>query len=591
MFNLFWQGTRPAVVAALVAVALGAGAARALAQKAAQEPADLVLTGGKVHTLDAKQSVAEAVAIHDGKVVYVGSDEGAKAHIGSKTEVYRAAGRTVIPGINETHVHAVGVAQGEAVEPFQQLGSIAEIQAWAREAARPSPADQWVRLPRVDITRIRERRMPTRGDLDVAVPDRPVIYIWQYANRQVQVLNSAALKAAGIDRATSQPDKGRIVKDEAGDPTGVIEDAPGLTSKFLPRTSASKEQVLDALEKVIRAYHRLGITSITERGSNVEGWKTYKELQAQGRLTARVTLTIRVGSDGSVEGTERFIRGLPFRFGDGDDWVKVGPLKIGVDGGVLYGTAWMREPYGPQALPLYGLSDPAHRGLLQMDAEKVKNVIRTGHRLGWQMCSHVTGDAGVDIVLDAVEAAHADSPIDKRRYTLIHAYFPNPETAARAARLGVAVDTQPAWFYKDGDALLDALGEKRLTPFIGVATWQAAGVKVALNSDHMQGIDPDRSLNPYNPFLALYTAVTRKTESGQTIGAAERVSRGDALRMMTVDAAWLHFDEGRKGTLEVGKLGDLAVLDEDYFTCPEEQIKSLKSKLTVVGGKVVHRAE
>ncbi len=493
MVNFAKIGVRqPAIVVALLAAALWAK----LPHAHAQEPADFVLTGGQVHTLDAKETVAQAVAIRGEKLVYVGSDEGAKAHIGPKTEVYRAAGRTVIPGINETHVHAVGVAQGEAVQPFRQLGSIAEIQAWAKEAARTAPAEQWIRLPRVDITRIRERRMPTRVELDAAVPDRPAIYIWQYANRQVQVLNSAALAAAGIDRTTPQPERGRIVKDQAGEPTGVIEDAPGLTSKFLPRQSATKEQVLSELEKVLQAYHRLGITSITERGSNVEGWKTYKELQAQGRLTARVTLTIRVGSDGTVEGTERFIRGLPFRFGDGDDWVKVGPLKIGVDGGVLYGTAWMREPYGTQALPLYFLSDPAHRGLLQMDAEKVKNVIRTGHRLGWQMSSHVTGDAGVDIVLDAVEAAHADNPIDRRRYTLIHAYFPSPETAARAARLGVAVDTQPAWFYKDGDALLDALGEKRLAPFIGVATWQAAGVKVALNSDHMQGIDPDRSLNP-----------------------------------------------------------------------------------------------
>lgn len=557
----------------------------------AQEPADFVLLGGKVHTFDANGTVAEAVAVRGEKIVYVGNDEVATAHIGPNTNIYRAAGRTVIPGINETHVHAIGVAHGEAVQPFKQLNSIAEIQDWAREEARTHPAGQWVRLPRVDITRIHERRMPTRAELDKALSDRPTIYIWQYANRQVQVLNSAALKASGIDRNSPQPEKGRIVKDEAGEPTGVIEDSPGLTSKFLRRQSATKEQVLSELEKVLQAYHRLGITSITERGSNVEGWKTYKELQAQGRLTARVTLTIRVGSDGTMEGTERFIRGLPFRFGDGDDWVKIGPLKIGVDGGVLYGTAWMREPYGPQALPLYGLSDPAHRGLLQMDPEKVKNVIRTGHRLGWQMSSHVTGDAGVDIVLDAVEAAHADSSIDKRRYTLIHAYFPNPETATRAARLGVAVDTQPAWFYKDGDALVDVLGETRLAPFIGVATWQAAGVKVALNSDHMQGIDPDRSLNPYNPFLALYTAVTRKTESGRIVGSSERVSRLDALRMMTADAAWLHFDETRKGTLEVGKLGDLAVLDADYFTCPEEQIKSLKSLLTVVGGKVVHRAE
>jgi predicted amidohydrolase YtcJ len=282
---------------------------------------------------------------------------------------------------------------------------------------------------------------------------------------------------------------------------------------------------------------------------------------------------------------------LPFRFGEGDDWVKVGPLKIGVDGGVLYGTAYMREPYGPQSFSLYGLDDPQYRGLLQMDADRVKNVIRTGHRLGWQMCSHVTGDAGVDMVLDAVEAANADSPIAERRYTLIHAYFAHADTAARAAKLGVCIDTQPAWFYKDGDALAAALGEKRMDQFIGLKTWQAAGLKIALNSDHMQGFDPDLSLNPYNPFIALYTAVTRKTESGAVHSASQAVSRQDALRMLTSDAAWLHFDEAKKGTLEVGKLGDLAVLSADYFACPAEQIKGIRSVLTIVGGKVMYRHE
>jgi len=302
-------------------------------------------------------------------------------------------------------------------------------------------------------------------------------------------------------------------------------------------------------------------------------------------------VTIRVGSDGTEAGTERFIKALPFRFGEGDNWVKVGPLKIGVDGGVLYGTAYLREPYGPDAFSLYGISDPSYRGLLQIDAEKVKAIIRTGHRLGWQMCSHVTGDAGVDMVLDAVESANADSPIGERRFTLIHAYFANADTAARAARLGVCVDTQPAWYYKDGDALRGALGEQRLAEFIGLKTWQRGGVKVALNSDHMQGIDPDLSLNPYNPFLTMYAAVTRKTESGAVIGPEQRVSREEALRMLTGDAAWLHFDEEKKGTLEVGKLGDLAVLSDDFFRCPDERIAGIRSVLTVVGGKVVHRAE
>ena len=563
----------------------------ALSPAADPPPAQFVLTGGKVVTLDSRGTIVQAIAVRDEKIVYIGDDAGAKAHIGPKTVVYDAQGRLVIPGLNETHVHAIGVAQGEVTQPFKQLRSIAEIQDWVRAAAQETPAGQWIRLPRVDITRIAERRMPTRRELDGAAGNRPAIFVWAYANRQIQVLNSAALREAGITNETPVPAKGRIVADKNGELTGVIEDAPSLTAKFLPRTEVSKEQLLDSLTKVLGAYNRLGITSVTERGSNVDGWRTYQELKSQDRLSVRATLTIRVGSDGTEAGTERFIKALPFRFGEGDDWVKVGPLKIGVDGGVLYGTAYLREPYGPDAFALYGISDPRYRGLLQMDAEKVKAIIRTGHRLGWQMCSHVTGDAGVDMVLDAVESANADSPIAERRFTLIHAYFANADTAARAAKLGVCVDTQPAWYYKDGDALRGALGEQRLAEFIGLKTWQHGGVKVALNSDHMQGIDPDLSLNPYNPFLTMYAAVTRKTESGAVVGPEQRISREEALRMLTSDAAWLHFDENKKGTLEVGKLGDLAVLTKDFFNCPEEQLAGIRSVLTVVGGKVVYRAE
>lgn len=575
------------LAAGLVATASLLAAATSRAQ---EPPADFVLLDGKVHTLDPQDTVVEALAVRNERIVRAGSNAQVEPLIGSQTVVFRAEGRTVIPGINETHVHATGAAQGEAVQPFRQLHSIAEIQAWVRQQVPRTPPGEWIRLPRVDVTRIRERRMPTPAELDEAAGDRPAVFVWQYANRQLQVLNRAALRAAGITRETQPPRGGIIHRDASGEPTGLLEDAGALTARFLARTPAPRETYLASLAELLTAYHRCGITSITERNTNVDGWKAYQELRQRDRLTMRVTVTIRVGSDGSEAGTERFIRSLPFTFGEGDDWLKVGPLKIGVDGGVLYGTAYLREPYGEQAFSLYGLSDPSYRGLLQMDAEKVRNVIRTGHRLGWQMCTHVTGDAGVDMVLDAVEAADADSPIAPRRFTLIHAYFAQPDTARRAARLGVCIDTQPAWLYKDGDALAAALGMARMQRFIGLRTWQAAGLKVAINADHMQGFDPDLSLNPYNPFLAMYTAITRRTESGQVLGPAEAVTRTQALRMMTSDAAWLHFDETKKGTLEVGKLGDLAVLSRDYFTCPVEELPGIRSVLTVVGGKVVFRA-
>ncbi|MBI1900894.1 MAG: amidohydrolase [Planctomycetia bacterium] len=556
-----------------------------------EKPADLIVVNAKVLAVDARFSQAAALAVRDGKFLAVGTSAEIRKLAGEKTRVIDAKGRTVVPGLIETHVHAAGAARGEVLQPFVQLGSIAEIQDWVRKQAKKQPGEAWIQTPRADVTRIRERRMPTKTELDEAAPDRPVVFNWQYANRQVQVLSSAALKAAGITADTKAPGRGKIHLGDDGRPNGVLENAGPLVAKFLTRPDVPEEKYLESLERLLRRYNELGITSIFERNSNVAGYRTYEKLKAQDRLPIRVTVTIGLGSDGSVEGTERFIRSLPFKFGDGDERLKVGPLKIGVDGGVLYGTAYLREPYGQSAFSLYGIDDPEYRGDLRWSAEKIANMIRTGHRLGWQMCSHVTGDAGVDAVLDAVESAHEDSPIDGRRYTLIHAYFPNEETARRAARLGVCVDTQPAWYYKDGDALAAALGAARLEKFIGLNVWRSAGVKVALNSDHMQGFGPDSSLNPFNPFLTMYVAISRRMESGRVIGHDQRVSREEALRMTTIDAAWLSFDEPNRGSIEPGKLADFAILSDDFLNCPEERIKEIRSVLTAVGGKVVYEAK
>ncbi|MBM3854457.1 MAG: amidohydrolase, partial [Verrucomicrobia bacterium] len=555
-------------------------AATASAVRAAEPPADLVVLNGRVLTMDAASRTAAAVAIKDGVFVAVGSDAEVRRRIGPQTRTLDARGRSVIPGLIESHVHATGAARGEASLPFRQLHSIGEIQEWVRQRAKTLPTGNWIQLPRVDVTRIRERRIPNRADLDAAAPDHPAVFTWQYANKTVQTLNSRALAAAGITRVTAAPPGGLIRLGPDGAPTGVIENAGALLLKFLPARNVPDEKYHAALVALLRRYNEIGITSITERNSDVAVYRTYEKLKADGRLPVRVTVTIWLSTDGTVEGTEKAVRALPFKTGDGDDWVKVGPLKVGVDGGALYGTAFMREPYGPAAFSLYGFNDPAYRGDLRIAPEKMKNIVRTVHRLGWQMSSHVTGDAGVDVVLDAIEASDADSPVAPRRFNLLHAYFPNLETAARVARLGVVVDTQPAWFFKDGDALLDALGQQRLESFIGLQTWRKAGVKVALNADHMQGFDPDTSLNPYNPFLAMQTAITRRTEGGRVIGAHQRISRDEALRMFTIDAAWMSFDETRRGSIEVGKFADLAILTGDFLRQPEDKMRELRAAVT-----------
>ena len=554
----------------------------------AERPADLVVLNGRVLTVDASFRIAEAVAVREGVFVRVGANADVRALVGSATRVIDARGRSVVPGLIDSHVHALGVAAGEAVDPYRDLRSVSEIQQWVREKAKRTPEGQWIWTPRTYPPRLRELRFPTRAELDAGDPAHPVVVDGAYA----LMLNTRALEAAGITGDTRPPQGGIIVKDAAGQPTGLLRNVGPMLARFQPGAHDERgaDVPLDVLEEVHRRYNRVGITSVIERGAGLEGYRAYEKLAAERRLHVRATVTLRLASDGTMEGAERAIRALPVRFGEGDERVKVGPLKIVVDGGILIGNAYMRSPYGRKAGALYGFDDAAYRGSLTLTPEQIRNVIRAGHRLGWQMCSHVTGDAGVDAVLDAVEAADADSPIRERRYTLIHAYFVDAATAKRAARLGVCVDTQPAWYYKDADVLAGALGEERLRPFIGLADWIKGGVRVAINTDHMFGLDANAALNPFNPFLTMYVAVTRRTEGGRVHGPEQAVSRPEALRMMTADAAYLSFDEKRKGSIEVGKLGDLAVLSEDFLACPEERLREIRVVATIVGGKVVWEA-
>jgi predicted amidohydrolase YtcJ len=568
------------------AVAAGVLAAAAVLLSSAalrsQTPAaDLVVTNAKLVTLDSASRIAEAAAIRDGVFVAVGSAADVTPHIGSSTRVVDAQGRTIIPGLIDTHVHALGVAATEARQPFQDWNSVAALQAWIRAQTAKVPAGTWIWTPRGYPTRVKERRFPTRAELDEAAPNHPVVVDGAYA----LTLNSAALKAAGITAATPDPPGGAIVKDANGTPTGLLRNTRGFLSRFRPEED--DDVPLDMLERVHRNYNEVGITSVIERGADVDGYRAYRRLRDDNRLRVRATITLRVVSDGTVADTERFIRSLPVKFGEGDDRLKMGPLKVVADGGILIGTAYMREPYGAKAAGLYGIDDPDYRGFLTLPPGKLEAIIRTGHRLGWQMSAHVTGDAGVDTVLDAVEAANRDAPIAERRFTLIHAYFASPETSRRAAKLGALIDTQPAWYYKDADAIVNALGEERLGSFIGLRTMLDGGATVTINTDHMYGLDPNRAMNPYNPFLTMYVAVTRKTEGGRVIGGHHKVSPEQALRMMTIDAAKFSFDEKRKGSIEVGKLGDLAMLSDDLLTVPPDRIRDITALLTVIGGEVV----
>ena len=252
----------------------------------------------------------------------------------------------MVPGIIDTHVHALDVAEAEATQPFRNLRSIRELQDWIRNEAQRRPQGAWIWTPRVFPTRLRERRFPTRQELDLAAPDHPVVVDSAYAFS----LNSAALRAAGITRDSADPPGGAIVKDAAGEPTGLLRNVGGLLARFRP---GADEFPSTTLEQVHRQYLAAGITSVIERGASLEGIRPIEALKAADRLRLRATVTIRVPPADDSAGVERFVRSLPLRFGDGDDWLKAGPLKIVADGGILIGTSFMREPYGLGARQLY----------------------------------------------------------------------------------------------------------------------------------------------------------------------------------------------------------------------------------------------
>jgi predicted amidohydrolase YtcJ len=553
-------------------------------------PADLVVLDARILTVDSAFRTATALAVRDGRFAAVGSNEEIRRYLGPATRVIDGRGRTVVPGFIDSHVHALDVASAEAAQPFVNLRSVKEVQDWVRAEAARRPAGSWIWTPRTFPTRLRERRLPTRQELDAAAPEHAVIIDSAYAF----ALNTAALRIAGITRDSPSPPGGAIVKDAAGDPTGLLRNAGGLLARFRPAAAAVP---LDMLERVHRQYLAAGITSVIERGATLPGFETYRRLKEAGRLHVRATVTIRVPDAHDSTAVARFIDGLPFKFGEGDEWLKAGPLKLVADGGILIGTSFMRKPFGRGARELYAIDNPDDRGFLTLTPEQIAAAIAIIHRRGWQMVAHVTGDAGVDVVLDGIEAAQkqtpaTDRPLDSRslardrRHTVIHGYFANPESASRAARLGVLVDTQPAWHYKDADALAGAMGADRLAHFIGLKTLRQAGVDVAINTDHMFGLDPNDAMNPFNPLLTIYAATTRRTESGRVLGSGEAVTRQEALRMMTSAAARFSFDEKDRGSIEVGKLGDFVVLEDQFLTVPAERLKTMRADVTVVGGRI-----
>jgi predicted amidohydrolase YtcJ len=547
--------------------------------------ADLILHHGKIVTLDSTGSVAQAMAFKDGRIARVGTDRNVlAAERGAATRVVDLAGKMVLPGLCDAHVHTLEAGLSEFRSPLPRLDSIAAIQDYIRARARVTPKGAWILVPRTLPPRISEMRLPTRADLDID-RDHPVAFDASY----VWSANSLALQVSGITRETPDPPGGEIVKGPDGEPNGILRNADSLLRGAHGAEKFSEDEKLRAIEQMLRLYAAAGLSAVGDRLVTPPDAALFETLERLGRLPIRVILTWRPDAQHPVESIEREIRASPWTTNRGNEMLKFGSFKITLDGGQSVGTAYQRMPYGPFGRQLYGLTDPDARGTLFVDAEKLYRIYSAARGKGWQLTAHVQGGAAIDTLLDVFERLDRETPIAPTRSHVLHGSFLSEEAVARMKRLHVALDAQPGWLYFDVPALERVFGRDHMRWFFPLKSVIAAGIPVAGGSDHMIGHDKDRAINPYNPFFNMWMCVTRRMSNGDTFYPEERISRLEALRMYSSGPAWLQFSEKTRGSLEPGKAADAVVIDRDYFTCPEDEIRSIQPIITYVAGVAAYQ--
>ncbi|HUS06398.1 MAG TPA: amidohydrolase [Bryobacteraceae bacterium] len=552
---------------------------------AAQERADTIYYNGQIVTMSSNHPTAQAVAIQGDRFLAVGSNADVLKTAGPRTKKINLAGQSVVPGLIESHVHPLAAALSEIEGTIPVFKSIPEIQTYIKSQAAKLPKDRLIFIPKVYSTRLIEHRYPTRQELDTAAPEREVVVDNGYAS----VLNSKVMKRLGITSATPQPSAGRIVIDKNGEPTGLVLGASQLLSSVRGTRKSTAEERVSSLESMLRTYSSVGITSIIDRGETAQGFRAYQTLHDAGRMKVRAYVTYLVDAKGSAADLRQEIERIPFVTGSGDKWFTVGSLKTVIDGGILIGTAYLREPYGRQT-GIYGFVEDGYRGVLSVPRENVFEMAKIANELGWQMTAHTTGGGATDLLLDAYEAANAIRPIQGRRFTVTHGNFPNAAAIQRARKLGVAFDVQPAWMYLDGPAIKDVFGPERMKDFQPFRSMIDGGVVIAGGSDHMIRFDPRLATNPFHPFFGMWMAITRQMVDGKVLNPEQRISRAEALKMWTWNGAYLAFSEKEKGSIEPGKLADMVVISKNYMTCPENDIKNIEPLKTIVGGQVVFDA-
>lgn len=527
---------------------------------------DTILYGGKIITVDQNFSYAQALAISAGRILAVGADEEIRKLAGPATRQINLRGNTVIPGLADNHLHSAGGGPGIDLSRARSMDEL--LEAIAVGVLNSKPGDVVFTNGDWHEAQLKEQRLPLRYDLDKVAPATPVVVV---RGGHEYVLNSAALRKWNITPATVAPHGGNISHYDDGELNGELVDAAkGLA--HLPATPAKDlEARIREQQEQYAKLHAAGLTSVRHPGASIEQYRLLQEMKKRGLLTMRVNFLVRLPEVQDAEAVQKAVASWGVLPDEGDDWLRIGGVKLGIDGGFEGG--WMTQPYAG----LYGKGG-TYFGLQLVPKSTYTTIVKELNRLGWRAATHAVGDAAIDQVLSAYEAASKEKSIVGRRWSIEHAFIPRGEHYALINRLGILIAAQDH-LYLAGPSLLKYWGKERADLVTPLRSYLDHKVQISAGTDS--------PVVPYPPLWAIYHFITRDTISGGVFGREQRISRQEAIRISTMGNAYLDFAEKNKGSLEPGKVADLVVLSGDIMTCPDSEIPKLKVLMTFVNGRAV----
>jgi hypothetical protein len=525
---------------------------------------DLVLFNANILTMDPRQPGAQAVAIAGDRFFAVGSNDEIRPLATARTRQIDLGGKTVVPGFIDAHTHPAYAGIRHLKQVDCDLRSIADIQAAIRERAARTPPGQWVLGFKYDDTKTRDGRPLRRQDLDAAAPDHPV-YI-EHRGGHTAYVNSRAFQLAGVSDETPDPPGGQFGRDPAtAKLSGVIkESATDAFARLLP-TDYSRDDLREGVKLVTKLMARSGLTSVHDAYGSPEVLRAYQDAYQAGELSTRVYCLI------GYQHLDRMLA-AGLQTGFGDEWVRVGAVKLLCDGSISERTARLSEPY---------VGRPNDFGILVTEEAELYEQARKAHLAGWQIGTHANGDVAIDLTLRVYEHLQQEHPRRDPRFRLEHCTVVNDALVERIRRLGAIPNPFSTYVYYHGEKMRE-YGPARLEHMFAVRSFLDAGVPVTMTSDYPPG--------PFEPMMALQSMVTRTDSRGTTWGPSQRVSVEEALRVGTRHGAYASFEEKLKGSIEPGKLADLTVLARDPLREDPSQLIQLPVERTMAGGRWSYEA-